>query len=142
MAGQKLFTDQQTNTLKAVVNRIIPPDDWPGGWDAGVGDYLLSQFEGDLAHVLDQYRQGLEALDAEARAWTGEDFAQLGPERQDALLAHVVRSEVQTVWPVDPAAFFHMLVQHCGEGFYADPANGGNRDGIAWHMIGFELRDE
>ena len=23
------------------------------------------------------------------------------------------------------------------EGYYADPGNGGNRDGIAWQMIGF-----
>jgi hypothetical protein len=30
-------------------------------------------------------------------------------------------------------------VEHSAEGFYSDPGNGGNRDNIAWKMIGFEV---
>jgi hypothetical protein len=26
------------------------------------------------------------------------------------------------------------------EGFYGDPGNGGNRNAVSWHMIGFEVR--
>ena len=33
-----------------------------------------------------------------------------------------------------------MIVEHCAEGFYSNPENGGNKDGIAWEMIGFEVR--
>lgn len=135
-----MLTASQIETLKAVVNRMIPPDDWPGGWEAGVGDYLFRQFERDLKDKLDTYRQGLMALEAEAQAAHGTGFAQLKADQQDALLIQAERGAVQTMWPVDPAAFVTMLADHCAEGFYSDPSNGGNRDEIAWRMIGFEVR--
>ena len=98
------------------------------------------QFERDLAPLLDSYRTCLEALDAEAQARTHRPFAALDPHAQDALLAAVEKGQTVTSWPVDPALFFRILVDHAMEGYYGDPANGGNRDGIAWRMIGFEVR--
>jgi len=136
-----MFSEEQQGTLQAAVNRIIPPDDWPGGWEAGVGDYLLRQFERDLKDAVDAYRQGLDALDAEAQATHGADFADMDATAQDMLLARVEQGDVQTVWPLDPARFFAMLVEHCAEGFYSDPGNGGNRDEVGWRMIGFEVRE-
>jgi hypothetical protein len=135
-----LLSPQQITTLQAVVNRIIPPDDWPGGWEAGVGDYLFRQFERDLKGAVETYQQGLDALDAEAQAVYSHPFAQLSEAQQDSLLMQIERGEVQTDWQVVPAAFVNMLAHHCAEGFYADPGNGGNRGGIAWQMIGFEVR--
>ena len=38
-----MLDEHQLNTLKAVVDTIIPPDDYPAGWEVGVGDYLLQQ---------------------------------------------------------------------------------------------------
>ena len=52
----KLNKSQQ-RTLRAAVDRIIPADDYPSAWQAGVGDYLARQFEGDLKPVLDAYRE-------------------------------------------------------------------------------------
>ena len=135
-----MLSPQQTTTLQAVVNRMIPPDDWPGGWEAGVGDYLFRQFERDLKGAVETYQQGLDALDAEAHAVYQRSFAQLGEAQQDSLLTQIERGEVQTDWQVVPAAFVNMLAHHCAEGFYADSGNGGNRDSIAWQMIGFEVR--
>lgn len=34
------FNESQQRTLPAAVNRIIPADDYPSAWQAGVGDYL------------------------------------------------------------------------------------------------------
>lgn len=134
-----MLSDTQTETLRAAVNRMIPPDDWPGGWEAGVGDYLFRQFERDLQGAVETYRQALDALDAEAQAVHARPFTQLSADQQDALLMQAERGEVSTTWAVDPAAFIRMLANHCAEGFYSDPGNGGNRDGIAWQMIGFEV---
>jgi hypothetical protein len=135
-----MLSDPQIETLQAVVNRIIPPDDWPGGWEAGVGDYLFRQFEHDLKGAVETYQHGLASLEAEAQAVYTHAFAQLSEAQQDALLMQIERGEVQTDWQIVPAAFITMLAHHCAEGFYADPGNGGNRDGIAWQMIGFEVR--
>ena len=135
-----MLTEQQLATLHALVDRIIPADDFPSGWQAGVGDYLAGQFERDLRPQLDRYRAGLDALDAESQAGNGTRFAELDAEDQDALLRRVEAGAVTTAWPTDPAAFFQMAVDHAMEGFYSDPGNGGNRNGVAWRMIGFEVR--
>ena len=135
-----MLTETHKKTLKALVNSIIPPDDTPGGWDAGVGDYLYQQFERDLKAAVSQYQQGLSALEAEAQTTYQISFADLAAEAQENLLRQVEHGQVQANWPINPAEFFLMVVHHCAEGFYSDPGNGGNRAGVAWKMIGFEVR--
>jgi hypothetical protein len=134
-----MLTEHQLHILETVVNIIIPPDEDVGGWEGGVGDYLLHQFEGDLQHTLPMYQQGLQALDAEAVNVMAKHLAELDPQTQAAFMTKIEHGEVQTVWSVDPAAFFAMLVEHCAEGFYSDPGNYGNRDSAAWKMVGFEV---
>lgn len=58
------LTEVQQQTLRAAVNRSIPPDDYPGALEAGVGHYLARQFEGDLAPKLYLYCDGLDGLEA------------------------------------------------------------------------------
>ncbi|MEN9935261.1 MAG: hypothetical protein RLZZ387_1840 [Chloroflexota bacterium] len=135
-----MLNDTQLATLQAALDRIIPPDDAPGAWEAGAGEYILLQLRGDLADMLGTYRAGLDSLDYEALAASGRPFAELGPDAQDALLARVERGEAQVPWTTDSQQFFHTLCEHAAEGFYSDPGNGGNRDGVAWRMIGFEVR--
>jgi hypothetical protein len=134
-----MLTQSQQATLRAFVDRLIPADDYPGGWDAGVGDYLDRQFAGDLSHALDTYRAGLDALDAESAATVGARFCEIDLAAQDELLRRVEVGDVATDWSVDPAAFFRDAAEHAAEGYYGDPGNGGNRDGVSWRMIGFEV---
>jgi hypothetical protein len=134
-----IFTPSQLATLRAMANRIIPADAFPAGWEGGVEGYLRRQLAGDLRHLVGTYRDGLDALDAEARA-AGGPFIALAPAEQDQLLARVEQGAVAAPWPVDPAAFFRMAVAHAAEGYYSDPGNGGNRNHVAWRMIGFEVR--
>lgn len=135
-----MLTETQHQTLAAVMDRLVPPDEFPGAWEAGAGEYLLRQFTGDLQGDVPVYRLGLDALDAEARAARGGSFVQLDIEAQDALLARVEAGNVTTDWPEPPARFFALVVRHTMEGFYADPGNGGNKNGVAWEMVGFEVR--
>ena len=151
-----MFTPHQLLVLRAAIQRIVPPDgsavsapddEFPGGWEAGAGDYLLRQLapEGDLHALAGLYAAGLDALDAEARALSpgGKGFADLDAPAQDALLARVEAGNVLTgAWPPDlePALFFRRFAEHVAEGFYSDPGNGGNKNGVSWKMIGFEVR--
>ena len=134
-----VLTEYQRETLRALIDRIIPADDFPGGWEAGVGDYLDRQFAADLRPLIEMYRAGLDALDGEARAMTGVDFAQLAPDTQDEVLRRVEAGDVSADWSVDPSAFFRTAIEHAAEGYYGDPGNGGNRDEVSWRMIGFEV---
>ena len=74
-----MFTESQQRTLQAALDRLIPADDYPGAWDAGAGDYIARQLEGDSRHLLASYRLGLDAMDAEAVTAYGQHFAELYP---------------------------------------------------------------
>jgi len=134
-----MLTTRQVEILEALVNRIIPADEYPGGWEAGVGDYLFRQFGRDLKHALPVYALGLEALDGEAQAVYQMGFVGLPETTQDELLGRIEAGKMTTVWAVDPVAFFRMAAEHCAEGYYSDPGNGGNKDSVSWRMMGFEV---
>ncbi|MBA3356702.1 MAG: gluconate 2-dehydrogenase subunit 3 family protein [Pyrinomonadaceae bacterium] len=132
------LTEEQQHTLRAAVDRIIPPDDYPGAWQGGVGDYLARQFESDLRPMLDDYCAGLSALEAESVARFQQTFVLLSEEEQDTMLRHIEAGEVLTAWNVTPRLFFNLLVNTTAEGFYSNPEQGGNRKGVSWAMTGFE----
>jgi hypothetical protein len=136
-----MLTSNHWNTLRSLMNRIIPQDDFPDAYEAGVGNYLARQFERDLRSHVESYRLGLEALEAESHAFAGQGFTELDASRQDMILSRLEAGQVTLLWPVDPTGFFHMVIEHVMEGYYSDPGNGGNRDSIAWRMIGFEGRE-
>jgi gluconate 2-dehydrogenase subunit 3-like protein len=126
------------NTLRSMMNRIIPQDDFPNAWDAGVGNYLSRQFERDLQYQVENYRLGLETLEAESQVYAGKSFTQLDAPTQDMLLSRIETGQITLSWSVNPTEFFHMVIAHVMEGYYSDPGNGGNFHSIAWQMIGFE----
>ncbi len=134
------LSTQQWATLRVLVDLIIPADDFPGGWEAGVGEYLRRQFQEALQATLPLYQGGLDALEREAHIRGARSFAMLDSGVQQALLHQVEVGDVLAEWPVSAAAFFATVIEHAMEGFYSDPANGGNRDAVAWHMVGFEVR--
>ncbi len=134
------FDEGEMRCLQALLDTLIPADDYPGAWEAGVGDYLMRQLQGDLADLADGYGDFLRCLNAETRALHGGDFCDLSLDARTGLLGKVENGEVATSWTIEPASFFRQIIEHCGEGYYSDPGNGGNRDGIAWQMVGFEVR--
>ncbi len=134
----KHFTSLQSATLCAVLDRIIPADDYPSATQNGVEAYLERQFEHDLQPLLETYRTGLDALHRECMAHFAQNFADLAPPQQDIVLSRIERSEVSTSWLVEPKQFFRLVTQHCAEGYYSDPGNGGNPQMASWKMTGFD----
>ncbi len=125
-------------TLRAAVDRIIPADDYPGAWDAGVGNYLEQQFEKDLLPFFADYCAGLASLEAESTARFSLSFNAISDAQKDEILRHVELDEVVTEWTVPPRAFLKLLAETTAEGFYSEPEQGGNRNRVSWAMIGFE----
>lgn len=95
----------------------------------------------------ERYRQGVAELDRRARELGCADFARLSEADQDHVL-HAL--EVLELGPPDARApilqrpvsdrelgFFQTLVLHTRQGFFSDPAYGGNRDRVGWSLVGF-----
>ena len=119
--------DQET--LRAVVDCLIPADDFPGAYDAGVCDYLERLLHTDLAGEAEFFRAGIEAIDTEALARFDQPFAKLTVNEQTSTLAAIESAAPR---------FFEMLVCTTAEGYYSEPQQGGNRGAVSWVMTGFE----
>jgi len=125
-------------TLRAVVDCLIPPDDYPGAFDAGVCDFIATLLETDLAAQAGFFAAGLEGIESESRARFDRSFADLSSNEKVTLLENVERGKVISSWPIAPDEFFDMLVRTTAEGYYSDPEQGGNRGSISWVMTGFQ----
>ena len=134
------MTTQQQQTLRAVVDCLIPPDDYPGAYEAGVCDYLERLYQTDLASQLEFCAAGLDCVDTESRFRFATTFADLTPDLQSSILQAIETGNVLALWPISPTQFFNLLVTTTAEGYYSDPQQGGNRGSISWEMTGFESR--
>lgn len=111
----EILNERQTATLRAAVDRIIPPDDeFPGGVAAGAHDFLLRNLEsgGYFPDSLPAYRAGLDELDALTRGMFSSAFSEIDTGARDAALA-----AFESASP----AFFRVLVEQAQEGFYTSP---------------------
>jgi hypothetical protein len=121
----------QQLALKAAINRIIPADDFPGAWDAGVADYITGQLNRDLRHLAASFSDGLAQLDAQSITQFAHPLADLPPDQQDLVLRSL-----------ESTPFFTLLLNLAIEGYYSDPGNLGNRGQISWKMIGYDPRGQ
>lgn len=156
------FTTAEARAIEALADRIIPPDsETPGGKDAGCvvfldrqlagpygrqeGLYISAPFETGAKNQGSQspdgpgklYRDALAALDrACSTKHGGRLFADLNTSEQDAALHDLERGELK-LEGVNGQAFFDQAIKDIQMGFFADPVYGGNRNMVAWKMIGF-----
>jgi choline dehydrogenase-like flavoprotein len=129
------LSNRRTAVLRAVVDRMVPEDGSPGGWDAGIGTFIEQMLDRELAASRGLIEAGLDALDLEAP--TG--FDSLPTTEQDALLTRLEMTESSPSWPVSPAWFVGRLAALCAQGYYGDSANGGNRDEVSWRTLGYRV---
>lgn len=156
------FTPEEGAAIEALVDRLIPADDLsPGGKDAGVAVFIDRQLSGPYGEArglymrppfqdgpaqfgpqspqtpAQRYRAALAALDRHCRtAFAGKGFRDIPPDQQDRIITDMEQGRLQ-LGAVSARAFFELLLQNAKEGFFADPLYGGNRDMVAWKMIGF-----
>ena len=134
------LTPTQLEALRALLDRLIPNYEFPGALAAGTDKFILQLLTHACTVEAPVLAQGLTQLDTEAIARHGQTFATLPITAQDALIFALEHNRTATPWPAafPAAAFINRLIDLAAEGFYADPANGGNRDGASWRMIGYD----
>jgi gluconate 2-dehydrogenase gamma chain len=147
--------------MSAMADTIIPADELsPSGTDCGVVIYIDRQLAGSYGAGDRTYRSGpfrrgkpeqgyqlaltpreyFTAGIAAANAWSsktfGKDLDRLAPaERVDALKQ--MEGGKAKFENFAATAFFNRVLAIVMEGFFSDPMYGGNRNKVAWQMLGF-----
>ncbi len=157
------FSDAESEFVQAAVARLIPADELgPGALEADVPYFIDQQLSGDYgagARFYNQgpfgattpfqgyqlpltprelYRAGIAATDRYCEAKYGKRFALLDAAKQDEVLQGL--SEMagdKDLQEVPGATFFNHLLGDTKDGFFSDPAYGGNKDMIGWKLVGF-----
>lgn len=159
----KFFTASEAAIVEAIADRFIPPDpQTPGGKDAGCAVFIDRQLAGPYGQQqglydappfekggkqqgpqsalgpAQLYRTGIAALEEHVRGDRhANGFAMLDGAQQDEVLQALEQGKIQFSGGLDAQTFFEQILKDVQEGFFADPIYGGNRDMVAWKMIGF-----
>jgi len=48
--------------MDALADQIIPPDEWPGGYESGVTNFIDKQLMGPYVRFQSKYRKGFAAI--------------------------------------------------------------------------------
>ena len=128
-AAFKVLGEQEAADFAAIAARIIPTTDTPGATEAGVIYFFDNALAAEMSWALEKMRTGLGTLNAklaENYAGTGW-FSELSENDQDAVLSANEATE-----------FFELCWLMTMFGFFSMSKHGGNRDHVAWDLIGFE----
>ena len=124
-AAFALLGEAEATDFAAIAARIIPTTDTPGATEAGVIHFFDRAFADERSGALKPARDGLAELNATLR--NGTRFADLDTTKQDAVLSGIENS-----------AFFNLMREMTIFGFFAMSSYGGNKNHVAWDLIGFE----
>jgi gluconate 2-dehydrogenase gamma chain len=115
----KAFSPEQAEVLAAIVDHILPDTDTPGARALGIPqfiDALLAETYPAAARA--PIAAGLDAIDARARARSGQNFLGTPPREQRALLADLDRETFASTPAPAPTAFFRTLKALTLVGYY------------------------
>jgi gluconate 2-dehydrogenase gamma chain len=154
------FTADEARFIEAACERLIPADELgPGALLAAVPNYLDKQLGGAWGAGERLYRSGPWASGTATQGYQlpftpgelfhtslraiirdlGErktPFHEMSAENQDNYLRSL-ETGAHELDGVPSPVFFDALLSMTVEGFFSDPVYGGNRDMVAWRMIGF-----
>lgn len=157
------FNEPEARFVAAAVERLIPSDPvWPGAAWAGVLNFIDRQLAsaygaGERMYLNGPWfpqappQQGYQLRYAPAQLYriaieeirqhvlstqNNREFWDLTAETMDNILSGLESGAI-ALPSVPSPVFFETLLANTIEGYFADPAYGGNREMVGWQMVGF-----
>jgi gluconate 2-dehydrogenase gamma chain len=127
----------EARAVDAFTSEFIPAEEGsPGATEAGVTTYIDRALAGFMRDLQPVYRRGLVDLAEFAARRFGTTFADATGEQRRQLMV-----ELADLGRSDPTSllgqFFRIVREHTIQGFFGDPAYGGNRGSVGWKLVGF-----
>lgn len=121
LAGE--MTPRERASLDAVLDTLVPDDEYPGALRAGVPQ-RIEVLVAENPRRARLYRRGLAALESRSRRATGRSFQELSPDERGEVLAGL-----QGGFGPGPI-FFHYVRRDAMTAYYSTPE--------AYEMLGYE----
>jgi gluconate 2-dehydrogenase gamma chain len=158
--GCTFLNEQQASLLGEICDCLIPPDEYPGGKDAGCVFFVDRALSTWAPQHRWDYVYGLEAIDESSQRLYGATFLKLESVQRERVLQQIeagtaagdlwrgftvsrkngserpLESEKAVAEHSGPS-FFHLLLSHVMQGYYGNPEYGGNLNRESWRMLGY-----
>jgi gluconate 2-dehydrogenase gamma chain len=133
----RFFTDDEAKLIDAFADQIIPPDEWPGGREAGVTNFIDKQLVGPYIRFQVKYRKGVEAVRKTCEIRYRKTFEDLDWDEQTAFLESMQAGKLkEPVWEGSfDKEFFSMIRDHSMQAYYGSPVHGGNKNKMSYKML-------
>ena len=147
----RFFTTDEAFLVDAIVEQIIPTDEWMGAKDAGVTNFIDKQLVSNLSRYQNNYRDGLHSLSITCKELHNMKFIELSWNDQTEFLKNIEKGNYneltsehgkydgQRVWDGgSDRSFFSLIRNHTMAGFYGSPRHGGNYRYVSYRMVGLD----
>jgi gluconate 2-dehydrogenase gamma chain len=133
----RFITEQESTLLDALAEQIIPTDEWPGGRDAGVTNFIDMQLTGPYTRFQETYRKGLKAIYETCKTKFNKRFEELSWKEQTHFLESMEAGKMEgATWEKGfDRQFFRLIRDHSMQGFYGSPRHGGNKNNVSYKMM-------
>jgi gluconate 2-dehydrogenase gamma chain len=133
----RFFTNEEALLIDAVAEQIIPTDEWPGGRDSGVTNYIDKQLVGPFKRFQSKYKKGIAAIQETCEARYNKKFEDLEWDKQTGFLEDMENGNFKEPGWEDgfDKEFFKMVRDHSMQAFYGSPIHGGNKNKISYKMM-------
>ncbi len=138
--AHNFLSDREYRLVEAIAEQIIPTDEWPGGRDAGVANYIDTQLIGPYTRFQEDYRRGLGALEEHCTSTHRAAFEELPWETQTSVLRAMETGAIEGDQWKDGFSkrFFELVRSHALQGYYGSPRHGGNKNFVSFAMMGID----
>src|SRR5690625_757059 len=145
------FRDEEALLVDAIVEQIIPTDEWMGARDAGVTNFIDKQLVSHLSRFQENYREGLNSFAITCQELYDKKFQELSWDVQTELLKDMERGHLNELTSIHgkyddgkiwkgggDRSFFSLIRNHTMAGYYGSPRHGGNYRDVSYRMVGLD----
>jgi gluconate 2-dehydrogenase gamma chain len=133
----RFFTDSEAQLMDALADQIIPPDEWPGGRESGVTNFIDKQMVGPYVRFQSKYRKGFAAIQKTCETRYQKKFEELTWDEQTIFLESMETGNMkESAWAGGfDKDFFSMVRDHSMQAYYGSPRHGGNKNNMSYKML-------
>jgi len=133
----RFFTESEAQLMDALAEQIIPADEWPGGCESGVTNFIDKQLTGPYVRFQSKYRKGIAAIQETCKTRYQKKFEKLDWGEQTKFLVTMEAGNLhEPMWKNGfDKEFFTLVRDHSMQSYYGSSRHGGNKNNISYKML-------